>query len=141
MTLEDRNNPHARAGFEGLSEHERDVVGSADDYDWNAATAVPARSRPEMTQFSVRLERDIYDALQAIADREGVRLSDIARAALRDFSSGATTTRSGPIVSVGRVRVMVQVKGQTAQFPSSRRLQSPDEVPAIEGSGFTLATT
>ena len=117
--------------FPHLSAEEQAVVGSPADYDWVRATTSPARIRPEMTQFSLRIEREVYDALQALADHEGLRLSDVARAALREFAvGGSTPTRPDIIVSMGNTRMLIQVKSQsvvTAQFPANRRFQLPDE--------------
>lgn len=136
---------HTEHQFPQLSPEEAAVVGSPADYDWDRVTTAPARVRPDMTQFSLRIEREIYDALQGIADREGLRLSDVARAALREFAVvGSASTRPDIIVSLGNTRMLVQVKGQSAvsaQFPSNRRSQLPDErVPPVGDSLSTVAS-
>lgn len=144
----DRDPKQVDRRFDRLSANERAVVGSPGDYDWDGATTSPARPRPDMTQFSLRLERELYDALQVAADRENLRVSDIARAALRSFLyGGSTTARPDLVVSSGNIRMMVQVKGQSAQFPATRRFHTEDErgnaaderPTTIVGEGRTLA--
>jgi hypothetical protein len=124
--------------FPDLSAEEQAIVGSPADYDWDGATTSPARVRPDMTQFSLRIEREVYNALQALADQEGLRLSDVARAALREFAiGGSNMTRPDIIVSLGNTRMLVQVKSHTvvsAQFPANRRSQLPDERVPLGGN-------
>lgn len=122
-----------RQAFRRLSPRERAVVGSPRDYDWDHATTLPARTRPESMQFSIRVERDLYGGLQEIARREEATFSDIVRFALRNFveKGGASSGLSNVVVTFGRVPMLIQVRGQQAEVPANRRTPLIDErIPA-----------
>jgi hypothetical protein len=118
-----------RQAFGRLSGRERAVVGSPRDYDWDHATTLPARTRPESVQFSIRVERDLLEGLQEIARREETTFSDIVRFALRNFveKGGATSGLSNVVVTFGRVPMLIQVRGQQAEVPANRRTPLVDE--------------
>jgi hypothetical protein len=120
-----------------LSPRERTVVGDADAYDWDAATRLPARERPAVTQFSLRVDKALFEDLQTLARERGVTLSDVAREALERF------VRAGGRPAITNVQVsfpsdsglLVQVAGTRAELSPSRRAASPDErVTAVVGS-------
>lgn len=124
-----------------LSPRERAVVGDSDAYDWDGAISLPARERPAVTQFSLRVERGLFDDLQSLARERGVTLSDVAREALERF------VRAGGRPAITNVQVsfpkdsglLVQVVGTRAELSPSRRSASPDErVPVIAGSPRTF---
>ena len=71
-----------KQSFDHLSADERAVVGAADDYDWAGATTVAGRSRPNVTQFSLRVDRELLGHLQALAPARGVTVTDGARISL-----------------------------------------------------------
>ena len=126
--------------FEHLSSRERAVVGSPDDYDWDAAVSLPARERPAVTQFSLRVEQALFDGLQAIAKERGVTLSDVAREALERFvRAGGRQAVSNVQVSFRRdTGLLVQVAGSRAELSTSRRAASPDErLTVVASSPYT----
>ena len=117
--------------FDQLTDAEQQVLGSAEDFDWEATTRLPARTRPEMTQFSIRIERDLYEDVQALAEREGLRFSDVARAALREFVAGRAMPSVPTVeVSLGFTPLLVQFHGHVAQFSGNRRVQHVLEQPS-----------
>lgn len=115
--------------FEHLSPRERAAVGGPDDYDWDAAGVLPARERPAVTQFSLRVDRVLYDDLQTLAKERGVTLSDVAREALERFArAGGRPAITNVQVSFPRdAGLLVQVAGSRAELSSNRRAASPDE--------------
>jgi hypothetical protein len=130
MTVERRRRAaDARGSFERLSPREHAVIGSREDYEWDDPTTLPARERPDTTQFSIRVERDLYEGLQEIARRQGVTFSDAVRFALRNFvrKGGVTTGLSNFVVTFGRVPLLLQVPGQRAEVPANRRIAREDE--------------
>jgi hypothetical protein len=118
-----------RQAFDHLSPRERAVVGDSDDYAWDAAVSLPARERPAVTQFSLRVDRVLHDGLQALAKERGVTLSDVAREALERFvRAGGRPAITNVQVSFPRdAGLLVQVAGSRAELSSSRRAASPDE--------------
>ncbi len=75
-----------RQSFDHLSPQEREVVGEPADYDWDNAIELPARRRKsETAQFSLRVDRDIQDAMARLAQERGMTFSEAARDALRAY--------------------------------------------------------
>ncbi|MEO8570854.1 MAG: ribbon-helix-helix protein, CopG family [Chloroflexota bacterium] len=118
-----------KQSFDQLSGAEREVVGNPADYEWNDAIDLPARSRPESVQFSLRVERETYEGLQAIARERHVTFSDVARDAIARY------VRSGGKLALTNVQIsfrkdqgmLVQIAGGRAEMTSSRRLADPNE--------------
>lgn len=48
-------------------------------------TRVPPRSGPQSAMFSLRIDRQTFEALSDLAEAQGRRFSDVARAALRAY--------------------------------------------------------
>ena len=104
-----------RESFDHLSPQEREIVGDPADYDWESAIELPARRRrSETAQFSLRVERDIQDALARIAQEQGMSFSEAARDALRAYVGRRPRTLfielsagsgSAPVVRSPHVRV------------------------------------
>jgi ribbon-helix-helix CopG family protein len=119
----------AKAAFEQLSPRERAAIGSRQDYEWDDPTTLPARDRPESMQFSIRVDRELYEGLQEIARRQDVNFSDAVRFALRNFvrKGGVTSGLSNVVVTFGRVPLLLQIPGQRAGVPSNRRTALADE--------------
>jgi hypothetical protein len=84
-----------------------------------------------MLQFSVRVERDLFEGLQAMAEGQQATFSDVVRFALRNFVSrgGAVRGISNVYITTGPTRgpMSVEVPGQRAELAASRRIVSPDE--------------
>lgn len=133
--------PRARSQeFEHLSPSERAVVGSPEEYNWDDAVRLPARGRPAVTQFSLRIDKALFDELQALAKARGVTLSDVAREGLERY------VRAGGRPAVSNIQVsfpsdaglLVQVAGTRAELAANRRTVSPDErVPVPAGASRT----
>ena len=119
------------AAFTRLSAAERDAIGSLDDFAWDEALALPARTRPEMVQFSVRVERDLFEGLQAIADHQAATFSDVVRYALRTFVTPGAAPRgiSNVFVTSGPTRgpLYLDIQGQRTELAASRRMVGPNE--------------
>jgi hypothetical protein len=119
---EGANEMKKQAEFPDMSAGDRTIVGSPSDYDWDNGVTLPARARPEMVQFSLRLERDLYERFQALAERDEVSFSDVVRSALRSFvRSGGGTGVANFVVSYGEgTAILVQSK-QRAVVSANRR--------------------
>ncbi len=132
-----------KQNFDHLSPAERAVVGEPDDYDWDAAIQLAPRARPEMAQFSLRVERQLLEAIQAMAQLRKTSVSDIARGALEQYlATGGMATVSKVQVTFGRSGVLLQVEGQAAELPSSYRSTLPGErVEQIPAEPVTAGTT
>jgi hypothetical protein len=129
-----------KQGFDQLSARERSVVGSPDDYEWAHAITLPERARPEVTQFSLRVDRSLFGELQAIARGRGATFSDVAREALERYAqSGGRPAVSNIQVSFSRdAGLLLQVEGGRAELAANRRSVSPDEkVPVLAGASIT----
>jgi hypothetical protein len=119
------------AALTRLSPAERDAIGGLDDFAWDEAITLPARSRPEMAQFSVRVERDLVEGLQAIAEHQGATFSDVVRYALRSFVTSGAAPRgiSNVFITSGPTRgpLYLDVQGQRTELGASRRMVGPNE--------------
>lgn len=112
--------------FDHLSAEERAVVGDPDEYQ-NAAR-LPARSvRTETAQFSLRLPRTEFIALQELAARKGVSFSEVAREALSRYvqSGGAPGLTS---ITIARSAGFLLAQGSQASLPSNRASRTADDV-------------
>ena len=126
--------PEAREQtFDHLSPEERAVVGAPSDYDWAGATSAAGSARPNVTQFSIRVDRALLGQLQAIARARGVTVSEVARESLERY------VQAGGQPAVAHIQVsfkpdaglLVQVEGGRAELTANRRTASVDErVPA-----------
>jgi hypothetical protein len=121
--------------FDHLSAAERAVVGDPVDYDWGNAVVLPARARPETVQFSVRVERDAFESLQAISRDRRSSFSDVVREAItRYVRSGGKPALTNVQVSFRKDQgMLVQVAGGRAEIPANRRLRDPDERAVLGG--------
>ena len=138
-----KNVPRRDRGFDNLSSTERAVVGSGNDYDWEAAVDLPARERPEMRQVSLRLDGELYDSVLRLAEEQRLSFSDVARSALRTLVGGGETSVTwNPVITYGFSRLLVSVPGHVPEMPASRRHQQPDErtPPAPEAPLSTVAS-
>jgi len=127
---EDDDRDAMSAAFTRLSPVESDAVGGLDDYAWDEAVTLPARSRPEMMQFSVRVERELVEGLQGIAEHQGATFSDVVRFALRTFVTrgGAPRGISNVFITNGPTRgpLNFAVQGQGTELGASRRMPGPN---------------
>lgn len=117
-----------KQAFDHLSQVERDIVGSPDDYDWEEALDLPARG-PQTTQVSVRIERTLLARLQMLARQQAVTVSDVARdALLRYAAAGGPQVVSNLNVSFATdAALLVRVEGGEAEVSPNRRTGTPDE--------------
>lgn len=110
-----------RQSFDHLSEAEREVVGSPDDYDWDHALGLPARRRRSVSaQFSVRIDRTDMDAIQAIAATRGITFSEAVRDAIRRYvAAGGSPALTNIHVSVGSIGIL-RSEGRSAELQPNR---------------------
>lgn len=129
-----------KQSFDHLSSRERAVAGSPDDYDWTHAIDLPELVRPEVTQFSLRVDRALFGQLQAIARGRRSTFSDVARETLERYvQSGGRPAVTNIQVSFSRdAGLLLQVEGGRAELAANRRSVSPDErVPVPSGASAT----
>lgn len=129
--------------FPKLSARERAAVGTPGDYAWDEAVKEPARIRPETVQFSVRVDRDLFEGLQDVATRQDATFSDVVRFAIRNFvRNGGRSGLSNVVVTYGGGSLLVQLPGQRAEVPANRRFVGPDErIPSAGAQPVTAAST
>jgi hypothetical protein len=124
-----------------LSAREREVVGTPEEYDWDDAVQLPSRSRPAVTQFSLRVDQTLFDELQALARERGVTLSDVAREGLELYvrAGGRPALTNVQVSFRSDAGLLVQVPGGRAELAANHRSASPDErVPPFAGSFVTV---
>ena len=115
--------------FNHLSPDERAVVGAPDDYDWAGATSAGATARPDVTQFSLRVERALLGDLRRIAQANGMTVSEAARESLELYvqMGGRPAAANIQVSFRPDAGLLVQVEGGRAELTANRRTASVDE--------------
>jgi len=128
--------------FAVLSSTERVVVGTSDDYAWEKAIELPARPRTASVQFSIRVDREVVDALQRLSRERSGTFSETVREALERFvKSGGRPALSNVQVTFGRdYQMLVQVAGGRAEVPTNRRSRDPNERSSLRETGAPALT-
>ena len=120
--------------FDQLSDAERAVVGRPDDYDWENAEQLPARARPSTVQFSLRIDRQVFEAVQRMSAERGSTFSESVREAIERYvrSGGRPAFSNVQVTFSPEHQLIVQVAGAKAEPPSNRRSYDPDERTALK---------
>ena len=115
--------------FDHLSPEERAVVGAPGDYNWAGASSVGASTRPDVTQFSLRVDRVLLADLRRIAQSNGMTVSEAARESLEQYVlTGGRAAVANIQISFRRdAGLLLQVEGGRAELAANRRTASVDE--------------
>ena len=118
-----------KQSFDHLSAAERQVVGEPADYAWEDAINLPARARPTTVQFSLRVDRDVFESLQKLSRERQETFSDVVREAIDRYvrAGGRPALSNIQVTFRSDLGMLVQVEGGRAEMSSSRRLVDPDE--------------
>lgn len=125
--------------FDHLSQVERRVVGAPEDWGWDDAEVVAPPRRSGRTQFSLRVEPEIADALAELARVRSLTFSEVVRDALRQYiGAGGQPDIGTAIISMPR---RLQVVFQTSRSVITH-LPGTTAERDLEGqeAGTTLAT-
>ena len=105
-----------------LTPDERILVGTAGD--WVTEAVIPARPKSASAMFSLRVDRQTFDALGGMAEGRGLTFSEVAREALRQYVDSG-----GRMISISTRELTIEA--ETVRFlepaPTRGRLTKPDK--------------
>jgi predicted HicB family RNase H-like nuclease len=79
-----------RQTFDHLTAVEKATVGTPSEYEWDQAVRAAPKRRTHSTQFSLRLEKTLSEALETIARERDLSFSEVVRDAISYYLGGPT---------------------------------------------------